>query len=440
MDIINFLNEIIAGTEYEGKVYVSDETARNYLLGIKSNVTKLVVTEGLNGFAFCNWLKETLGNDDVDAIVSFAEYTSMGMKFQGKTEQMIVRVPTKKDGTKGTLKDDALAHDFTVNALYIDVTSGDILDPLERGYKDLNSKRLDIIYQKDMFQDKPSRLLEIILLASQLNFGITSSTWFELVRNSYRSKDIPKPTLQVLFPKILAVDTPSKAIRRMKDAGILEGVCPLLYKTSGVNQGIEFTSDVFEYTLSVLDKMPASLDSRWAALLHAIAKPTCATQVKNSLSFTNYETLSACNAASILFYFGVNESSIKKIATAIRLQNKFNGNGDVCPSNKAIKKFIGEAKENTDFCLDLIESINTSKTVCMCKPKQVKAIRSKIKSFNEEKKSAKVLQGTDIMRHFHLSPSPLIGTLLRKAGRILTEHPEMSKEDCLKHLSVSVNA
>lgn len=64
--------------------------------------------------------------------------------------------------------------DFTMNAMSVDLTSGEMSDPYD-GRVDIDRKRIRMIHQKN-FQDDPLRMLRGVRLALQFDFSIESQT------------------------------------------------------------------------------------------------------------------------------------------------------------------------------------------------------------------------------------------------------------------------
>lgn len=82
---------------------------------------------------------------------------------------MIVR-----DNVYGTIEEDALRRDFTVNALYYNIRDFSIIDFTD-GMHDLNHKIIRSIGEtKQRFQEDPARLLRAIRFMSQLNFNLAA--------------------------------------------------------------------------------------------------------------------------------------------------------------------------------------------------------------------------------------------------------------------------
>ncbi|MCK5529350.1 MAG: polynucleotide adenylyltransferase PcnB [Kiritimatiellae bacterium] len=95
----------------------------------------------------------------------------------------------KRDNTFGTPEEDAFRRDFTVNALFYDVRSFDIIDYVG-GLDDIKKQVIRCIGDPSIrFQEDPVRMLRAIRFAARLNFNIEKKTYRGIAGNY---KDIKK--------------------------------------------------------------------------------------------------------------------------------------------------------------------------------------------------------------------------------------------------------
>jgi poly(A) polymerase len=80
------------------------------------------------------------------------------------------------DNVYGTLEEDAFRRDFTINALFYDLASGDVLDYVS-GVEDIRSGTLRLIGDPEQrYREDPVRMLRAIRFASKLNLHIEAAT------------------------------------------------------------------------------------------------------------------------------------------------------------------------------------------------------------------------------------------------------------------------
>jgi tRNA nucleotidyltransferase/poly(A) polymerase len=75
---------------------------------------------------------------------------------------------------QGRLKDDLLRRDFSVNAIAIDVLSGEVHDPTN-GVRDIEAREIRVLHDQS-FVDDPTRIYRALRLAARLGFSLESQT------------------------------------------------------------------------------------------------------------------------------------------------------------------------------------------------------------------------------------------------------------------------
>jgi len=98
----------------------------------------------------------------------------------GKQKQKMLRVVTRDrffdimpvNGT--SIEDDLRLRDFTINAMALDVSSGNLIDPLG-GQKDLTAKKVRMA-SREVFRKDPVRLIRAFRMAATLDFKIDRNT------------------------------------------------------------------------------------------------------------------------------------------------------------------------------------------------------------------------------------------------------------------------
>jgi len=187
------------------------------------------------------------------------------------------RKPIVEDGT---LEDDQLRRDFTINAMAICVNAdrfGELVDPFG-GVQHLSEKLIKTPLDSDItFSDDPLRMMRAIRFASQLNFDIEADTFEAIDRNKDRIKIVSMERITDELNKIILSPIPSYGFKLLFQSGLLKLFFPEMVALHGVEyQDNKAHKDNFYHTLQVLDnvsKVSNDLWLRWAAILHDIAKP-----------------------------------------------------------------------------------------------------------------------------------------------------------------------
>jgi len=133
-----------------------------------------------------------------------------------------------RDNVFGTLEEDARRRDFTVNALYYDCGSGELID-YHGGLADLKKRTLRIIGDPETrFREDPVRMLRAVRLAAKLGLSIESSTRGPIKRLAPLLEHVPPPRLFEEMLKLLLSGHASACLRQLRHEGLHKGMLPLL--------------------------------------------------------------------------------------------------------------------------------------------------------------------------------------------------------------------
>jgi len=176
-----------------------------------------------------------------------------------------------------SLTQDAYRRDFTVNALYLDVLSGEIFDPTG-GLEDIE-RRLIRATTKDprlILNDDALRILRMIRFGARLGFTIEPATFAAAKECANGLADIAwERRRDELFKILLTEPEPLlTALHRLTDLGAMEHLLPELLKGAGIEQRKQYHAyTVLEHAYHACAAAPADLTLRLAALLHDVGKP-----------------------------------------------------------------------------------------------------------------------------------------------------------------------
>ena len=104
----------------------------------------------------------------------------------------------------GRLKDDLLRRDFSINAIAVDILSGEFHDPAN-GVHDIESKHIRVLHEQS-FIDDPTRIFRALRLAARLGFTLEAQT-AELLRDAIAHGALATVTRERLWRELfLAMD------------------------------------------------------------------------------------------------------------------------------------------------------------------------------------------------------------------------------------------
>ncbi len=210
----------------------------------------------------------------------FIQNEWMELEFVGARKESYTAESRNPLVQQGSLKDDQLRRDFTINAMGISLlknTFGNINDPFD-GMGDIERKLIKTPLQPaQTFADDPLRMMRAIRFASQLQFTIEARTLQAIQDNAERIVIISRERVAGELNKILMSDKPSIGFELLYKTGLLKIIFPQMLALAGaaIVDGYGH-KDNFYHTLQVVDNIAATTQDiwlRWAAVLHDIAKP-----------------------------------------------------------------------------------------------------------------------------------------------------------------------
>ena len=214
-------------------------------------------------------------------------YRGDEVEFVGARKESYRRESRKPIVEDGTLRDDQLRRDFTINAMAFSLNEdsfGELVDPFG-GIKDLAAGIIRTPLDPDTtYSDDPLRMLRAIRFAAKLStpeltFTIVPESIESMRRMADRLSILSKERIAEELNKMLISPRPSLAFHLLDEAELLPQILPQLSALKGVETvDGRGHKDNFAHTLAVLDNVAASdgpepkLWLRWAALLHDIGK------------------------------------------------------------------------------------------------------------------------------------------------------------------------
>jgi len=315
---------------------------------------------------------------------------------------------------------DALSRDFTLNALYIELTSMDamgpgfpdsvvILDPTGRGMADLGNCLLRTpLPGKITFSDDPLRVFRAARFKAVNGYRLHSATGRAVESVVHRFSNLAPERIREELDQILVSKKPSLGLEALGRWGAFSCIAPEIQAMVGFVQDTPWHfPDLFRHTLRVVDRCPPDLTLRWAALLHDCGKPLTRVAGENGDSYYGHEYVGTETVRTVLKRLKCSRKRIKEVEELVRLhmvhyQDEW--------SDRAVGRFIRRAGNHLEKLLDLVEADSSSLRLRRGKVQELKRLRERVAALRDKLPApVSPLDGQSIMELLGVESGALVG-------------------------------
>lgn len=223
------------------------------------------------------------------------------------------------------LDKDAGRRDFTINALYLDVESAEVTDPVG-GLRDLATRTLRTIGAPDKrFREDPLRLLRMVRFAASAELQIAPETLAAARATAAELHTLSAERTYSELTRTFCGPGRGRSLRLLVDSGIAAVILPEVAAMDGVPQPPEYhpEGDVLVHVQLVLDHCPAGhAELAWAAVLHDVGKPPTY-RVADRIRFDGHDNLSAEMAEEVLDRLRAPKALQKRVIEICRQHIRF---------------------------------------------------------------------------------------------------------------------
>lgn len=326
-------------------------------------------------------------------------------------------------------EEDAKRRDFTVNGLFADPESGEVIDYVG-GRGDLDNRLLRAIGDPAArFEEDHLRLLRAVRFATVLGFEIEAATWQAVCALSGKIATVSMERVRDEMVKTLEHPNRLRGFDLLMESGLMAVVLPEILTLQGCEQPPQFhpEGDVFVHTRLMLSllKSDAPLPVVLSVLLHDIAKPPTQTVDETGrIRFNGHDLLGAQMAEEILRRLKFSNHVIESVVEAVANHMVFK---DVPKMRVAkLKRFMARPNFEHEMELHRVDCLG-----CHGMLDNYEFLRAKQEEFaNEPLIPARLVTGGDLIA-LGWKPGPELGSLLTEIQTQQLEGRLTTKEEAL---------
>lgn len=448
--VVRGIADVIRGTEYENRVYVVGGFVRDLLMGNEPKDIDLLIDGNIeDGMAFAEWFCKKIGTyEEGENPILYGLYGTAMFQFMGeKIECVAPRSEKYKADSRNpevsscSIVDDCYRRDFTVNSMFINISTNELLDYSGHGLDDLKNGIIRSTSEPDIiFEQDPLRLLRAIRFACRLGFEIEDVTFNGIVKNAERIKIIVPERILDELNKIIMCKKPSRGFYMLRRTGLLDIILPELSQLNVIERHRSVGhKNVFAHSLEVLDNVAEKSDNlylRWAALLHDVGKLKTKefNEQKNTWTYVNHEVVGAKMIPSIFKRLMLPlDARMEYVRKMVQCHMRPINLVSYGVSDSGVRRLLFDLGDDIDDLMLLAASDITTKKMWKKDAYRNNYVLLKARMVEiEEKDHIRNFQppvdGIEIMERYHLAPCQMVGLIKERVknailnGDIPNEH------------------
>ncbi len=332
-------------------------------------------------------------------------------------------------------RQDALRRDFTINALFLDPESGEVLD-FTGGRADLEAKLIRAIGDPERrFREDHLRLLRAVRFAARLGFTIEADTFRAIQRLAPLIHSVSAERVRDEIGRILTEGGARRGFELLYTSGLLREILPEVAAMKGVAQPPEFhpEGDVWIHTLMMLGQLyEPSLTLALGVLLHDVGKPPTF-RVAERIRFDGHVEKGVELAHSILMRLRFSHDVVEQTEALIANHMKFK---DVPRMREStLKRFLRLPDFEEHMALHRVDCLSSHGDLG-----NYEFLRSKQRELPPEQlKPAPLLTGKDLIAAGY-RPGPIFGMVLSEIEDAQLEGLIKTPEEALRMARERLNA
>ncbi len=250
-------------------------------------------------------------------------------------------------------EEDALRRDFTINAMFEDPLTGQVID-LVGGRADLAAGVVRAVGEPSRrFAEDRLRMIRAVRFAARFGFRIEPATFAAIASDAARLAEVSAERIGEELIKILTEGGARQGFELLDASGLLRIVVPEMLEMKGCEQSADYhpEGDVFVHTLKCVEQLPAGCSPTLALglLLHDVAKPRCAGVREGRRTFYGHSEMGADMATAVCRRLRYSNTTTERVAWLVAQHLRHTAARNMKPST--LKRFLRQ--EGIDELIEL---------------------------------------------------------------------------------------
>ena len=410
IEIIEYLKNIILGTKFENHVFSVGGCERDLILDAPIKDIDIVIDLPNGGIEFANWLKD---NDyTVGSVVVYEHFGTAMFRLKDYPDEEIEAVQTRKECYRdmesrnpetafGTIMEDCQRRDFTINAIYRNISTGDILDLNGKSFDDITDGWIRACGDPNIiFSEDPLRILRAVRFKYRLGdrFLIEKDTYQGILTHKDRLSIISQERITDEFSKIITGKNAGQAFNFLVNLRVLHYIFPCDLD--------EMTLE--SYMMGVLynsiDAVPSNLEIRLSRIFKTFSDNKTE-EIMRNMRYSN-------DVINNVIWFK-NHSDAKSVS-----------------SIKGLRKFMYECKTLPRFinALSVFRADEGEEFHRLVFGTALKKVGNKMFGYKLP------VDGNDIMKTLDIEGGPIIKKILDELLDLAFSDPTLTKDDFIKYV------
>lgn len=416
------VRDIIMGTDEEG--YDEDYLIRGLSLEEAVSILNRYGSSDLVGSSFGVLKFRPHGGSTVDIALPRKEY-STGWGHKDFHVSFSPDIPVEED---------LLRRDYTMNSIALDLSSMEMVDPLD-GISDIKNKLMRV-NREESFEEDPLRIIRGVQFKYRFNLEVEQKTWNLMEKYGHLVSSLSGERVREELNKMmLMAENPGDGFEFMRRTGILQYIIPELDETYGIEQNEYHPDDIFTHSIRSCNLAEPDLLIRWSALLHDIGKKETKREKNGRIVFYSHEMISERKAEKVLKRLKFSKGFIRELLHLVR--NHMFRITEEC-SDSAVRRFVSRiGMENLEnlFALRKADALSRKDYESV---ENIDYIRKRISEIKSEESAFKIedldINGNEIMELTGLSTGRRVGEILYYLFEKVIEDPGLNHNETLKRM------